>query len=86
YAGTYDFICNWYGFRSIFWEMEWAGKEKLVASKEKDWFVNGTRAGDSVTVENFTWSTVAEAGHLVPYDQPERALHLFQSWLAGHSP
>ncbi|KAE8241155.1 hypothetical protein A4X06_0g7644 [Tilletia controversa] len=86
YAGTYDFICNLYGFRSIFWEMEWAGKEKLVASKEKDWFVNGTRAGDSVTVENFTWSTVAEAGHLVPYDQPERALHLFQSWLAGHSP
>ncbi|KAE8251665.1 hypothetical protein A4X13_0g3892 [Tilletia indica] len=86
YAGTYDFICNWFGFRSIFWEMEWAGKEKLAAAKEKDWYVNGTRAGDSVTVENFTWSTVAEAGHLVPFDQPDRALHLFRSWLEGRSP
>ncbi|KAK0551817.1 hypothetical protein OC845_002002 [Tilletia horrida] len=85
YAGSYDFICNWFGFKQIFWEMEWTSKDKLNAAKLSDWTVDGKRAGDTVTVDNFTWSTVAEAGHLVPYDQPERALHLLKQWLKGES-
>ncbi|KAL9933119.1 hypothetical protein V8E36_007837 [Tilletia maclaganii] len=86
YAGKADFICNWFGFRSIFWEMEWAFKGQLAVAPDKAWYVDGKHAGDSVTVDNFTWSTVKDAGHLVPYDQPERALHLLRAWLAGKEP
>lgn len=28
-----------------------------------------------------TFATVRGAGHMVPYTQPERALHLFNSWV-----
>ncbi|KAK0533881.1 hypothetical protein OC835_002864 [Tilletia horrida] len=83
YAGSYDMICNWFGFRAIFKEMEWSRQDEFVSKEERPWYVDGKRAGDTVTVGDFTWSTVAEAGHLVPYDQPERGLHLFSSWLSG---
>ena len=30
-----------------------------------------------------TFSTVRNAGHMVPYTQPERAYHLFSHWIHG---
>jgi serine carboxypeptidase-like clade 2 len=31
--------------------------------------------------EGITFSSVRGAGHMVPYTQPERAFHLFSSWV-----
>ncbi|KAG8896718.1 hypothetical protein FRC01_011661, partial [Tulasnella sp. 417] len=38
--------------------------------------------GGGFTAGNFTYVVVHEAGHMVPYDQPEAALDLFTRWLA----
>lgn len=33
--------------------------------------------------DGLTFSTVRNAGHMVPYTQPERAFHLFSHWIHG---
>jgi carboxypeptidase C (cathepsin A) len=40
------------------------------------------QVGGYVTVyDKLTFSTVRGAGHMVPYTQPARALHLFESFI-----
>ena len=39
--------------------------------------------GYVVSYEGLTFATVRGAGHMVPYTQPARALHLFQAFLAN---
>lgn len=42
--------------------------------------------GYAVGYENITFVTVRGAGHFVPSYQPERALSLFSSFIAGELP
>jgi carboxypeptidase C (cathepsin A) len=45
--------------------------------------VYDVQVGGYVTkYEGLTFSTVREAGHMVPYTQPARALHLFKTFIA----
>ncbi|KIO24205.1 hypothetical protein M407DRAFT_77252 [Tulasnella calospora MUT 4182] len=91
YAGNADFMCNAIGnlewmealdnvfadeFRSaalVPWQTLNTGK---IAGKVK------SAGGGGFTAGNFTYVVVHEAGHMVPYDQPEAALDLFTRWLA----
>lgn len=34
--------------------------------------------------DNFAFLRVYEAGHMVPYDQPEHSLEFINTWIHGH--
>ncbi|KAI6123771.1 serine carboxypeptidase [Pisolithus croceorrhizus] len=42
-------------------------------------------AGRTRSAAGFTYATVNEAGHKVPYDKPEEALEMVKRWLAGET-
>ncbi|KAJ2804834.1 hypothetical protein H4R20_002352 [Coemansia guatemalensis] len=83
YAGDADFACNWYGNKAWTKALEWSGKDMFSAAADKTWLVNGKPAGESRTYKNFSFVRVFEAGHMVPYNQPENALDLINRWLSN---
>ncbi|KAL6514267.1 hypothetical protein OROHE_019254 [Orobanche hederae] len=50
------------------------------------WYLKGEVGGYAVGYENVTFVTVRGAGHMVPSDQPQRALAFFSSFLQGILP
>ncbi|EKM61756.1 uncharacterized protein PHACADRAFT_248586 [Phanerochaete carnosa HHB-10118-sp] len=90
YAGNADMVCNFMGNEA--WVEEFGNKfhDEFAKSVEKPWFTleSGRQAGvvrsaggDGFTAGNVTFVQVHEAGHMVPYDQPEAALDLYMRWI-----
>jgi carboxypeptidase C (cathepsin A) len=63
--------------------MKWAHRDEFRAAAVLPWHVKGKEAGSSQTAANFTFLRVYDAGHMVPRDQPENALAMVNSFLAG---
>ncbi|KAG2214852.1 hypothetical protein INT46_000150 [Mucor plumbeus] len=87
YVGEMDWICNWIGNLAWSLDMEWSGKQGYNESPTEKWFsdLTGNHAGDVRTFENLTFLRIFDAGHMVPYDQPENALDFFNKWLSDNS-
>ncbi|KAJ3028569.1 UNVERIFIED_CONTAM: hypothetical protein HDU68_001368 [Siphonaria sp. JEL0065] len=87
YAGDADFICNYMGNRAWTLELEWEGKDGFNEAPELDWVskVTGKKAGVFRTFDKLTYLTVYEAGHMVPYDQPEHSKEFINHWINGTS-
>jgi len=83
YVGEYDWICNWVGNERWTLALEWSGKDEFVEQGLREWKVNGKSAGKTRSARNFTFATIAGAGHMVPYDKPKESLEMLQRWLAG---
>jgi cathepsin A (carboxypeptidase C) len=87
YAGDADFICNWLGNRAWAEALEWPGQsaynnasyEALKLSS----MTSGKKVGEYKTSGNFTFIRVHAGGHMVPMDQPEASLDMFNRWLGG---
>ena len=62
--------------------MEWSAQEVHRTARVRDWHVDGEVAGWLRSGGGLTFATVYGAGHLVPFDQPSRALHMANRWLA----
>lgn len=83
YAGDKDFICNWLGNEAWVRQLEWSGSKGISKAKVEDWTVDGKKAGTKFNYEKFTFLRVFEAGHMVPYNQPENSLSMVNDWLDG---
>lgn len=83
YAGDKDFICNWLGNEAWVRQLEWSGSKGIASAKVTPWVVNGKEAGTKFNYDKFTFLRVYDAGHMVPYNQPENALSFFNDWIAG---
>jgi cathepsin A (carboxypeptidase C) len=83
YAGDKDFICNWLGNENWVRNLEWSGQKGIADAKVHPWIVDGEKAGTKFNYEKFTFLRVFEAGHMVPYNQPENSLSMINSWVAG---
>jgi cathepsin A (carboxypeptidase C) len=81
YAGDVDFICNWMGNKAWTLALQWPGKEAFNAAKDKKWVVNGKSLGKERHHGGFTFLQVHKAGHMVPMDQPEAAMLLFNAFI-----
>jgi len=92
YAGNADAMCNYMGNER--WVSKFANvyHEEFVASEGKPWVTRTSRRragtvrtaggrGSTSTAGNLTFVNVFEAGHMVPYDQPEAALDLITRWI-----
>lgn len=78
YSGDTDAIVPVTGSRA------WIGAlERPVTAPWRPYYV-GRQVGGYVTVyDKLTFATVRGAGHMVPYTQPARALHLFRAFVRG---
>ena len=85
YAGDKDFICNWLGNQAWTNELLWSGKDDFNDAKTKKMFLDDgkTHIGDVKNFDYFTFARMFEAGHMVPYDQPEASMSMLNRWLAG---
>ncbi|KAJ3020511.1 hypothetical protein HKX48_000715 [Thoreauomyces humboldtii] len=83
YAGDADFICNWYGNKAWTMQVEWEGAEGFRNATDTLWTskITGQPAGEIRHYKNFSFLKVYESGHLVPYDQPEHASEMINSFL-----
>ncbi|TMW58665.1 hypothetical protein Poli38472_010224 [Pythium oligandrum] len=80
YAGDADFIVNWMGCKAWTIDLDWKKKAEFQAAEDKDWVVDGKKAGKVRNVDTFTFVQVYEAGHMVPLDQPKNALALLKAF------
>ncbi|KAJ3090220.1 hypothetical protein HK102_004381 [Quaeritorhiza haematococci] len=83
YAGDADYICNWIGNKAWTLELEWYGKEEFNTSEDMEWVskATGKKAGEFRTFNELTFLRIYEAGHMVPYDQPEHSKEFINSWI-----
>lgn len=96
YNGNLDLACNTAGNLRWAEALRWNGQAPFTSEKLKPWYSNvrGSRvkAGSFKEVfasipngvsgkQRFAFVTVDKSGHMVPLDQPEVALDLYQRWL-----
>lgn len=84
YAGDKDYICNWLGNHAWSDALEYSGHDSFAAESLKPWItLDGKEAGQVKNFEKFTFLRIFDAGHMVPYDQPENALDMVNRWIQG---
>ncbi|KAJ3222251.1 hypothetical protein HK099_002526 [Clydaea vesicula] len=83
YAGDADYICNWMGNKAWTLELDWYGKDGFNSAPDVHWTSKITKkpAGEYKTFDNLTFLRVFEAGHMVPYDQPEHSFEMIDHWI-----
>ncbi|KAJ1720308.1 hypothetical protein LPJ53_005039 [Coemansia erecta] len=87
YSGDADFICNWYGTLKVARALQWGGRERFRDAQPSTWAwptKSGRRvdAGQLTQVDNLAFLRVYEAGHEVPYYQPQASLYMLAQFLA----
>ncbi|KAG2173251.1 hypothetical protein INT43_004625 [Umbelopsis isabellina] len=84
YAGDKDCICNWVGNKAWLLELDWTGKHEFQAAEDEEYYswIKEEAAGEMRRYGNLTFLRVFDAGHMVPYDQPENSLDFFSRWIA----
>ena len=84
YNGALDIICNFYGEAETLANLAWPGQNGFNGATNQTWTVAGQTAGTYKTYQNLTFVVVANAGHMVPHDQPANALALMETVLANN--
>ena len=83
WSGDADWICNWMGNLGVADAVEFSGQSEFQSKTLESYTVNGVARGTFKTVDNFSFMRVFEAGHEVPYYQPETALQVFKQVMQG---
>ncbi|KAI0924127.1 hypothetical protein AcW1_006330 [Taiwanofungus camphoratus] len=90
YAGNADMMCNFIGNERWVEQLETSFHKEFAATKPVPWVTMETglmagmvrsAGGNGLTAGNITFVAVHDAGHMVPYDQPEASLDLLDRWI-----
>lgn len=84
YSGQLDVIIGAALTEKMVPTIPWSGRSKFLSSQKKVWRVSpqdAEVAGYVKQYANLTQAVVRGAGHLVPFDQPERSLDLISKWI-----
>ncbi|CCO34254.1 hypothetical protein BN14_08348 [Rhizoctonia solani AG-1 IB] len=93
YAGNADFMCNAIGNLQWLEGLESSFQADFQAAKQVPFiplssktnkpagFVKTAGGKGKFTAGNITYVQIYDAGHMVPYDQPEAALDMFVRWI-----
>ncbi|CAO3645027.1 unnamed protein product [Cunninghamella echinulata] len=79
YSGDADYICSWYGNYAWAEKLEFDGKDEYRQQSMQPWTINGKKVGEFQSGGGLTFVRVYEAGHEVPYYQPEASLEIDNS-------
>ena len=87
YSGAYDIILGAPLTEQALRGIKWSGQQAFLDATKKTWHV-ATKAGPDLAgyarvVGNFTQVVVRGAGHMVPGDQPARALDMITKFVKG---
>lgn len=80
---NYFRLGNWFGGEAVSLAANYTHSEQFRAAGYAPMTVNGTQYGETREYGLFSFTRVYEAGHEVPYYQPEAALALFQRTIQG---
>lgn len=75
--GDADWICNWFGGEAVSKAVNYTMTTEFNAATYTPFLVDGTQYGETREVGNFSFTRIYEAGHEIPYYQPEAALAFF---------
>ncbi|KAJ4348014.1 uncharacterized protein N0V89_009386 [Didymosphaeria variabile] len=81
--GDADYICNWFGGEAISLAVNYTHSESFRAAGYTPFVVNGVEHGETREYGNFSFTRIYEAGHEIPYYQPEASLEIFKRVLEG---
>ncbi|KDR81948.1 hypothetical protein GALMADRAFT_58763 [Galerina marginata CBS 339.88] len=90
YAGNADMMCNYMGNERWVGQLDTKFLQEFTQTKPVPWVTteSGRTAGEvrsagggGFGAGNVTFVNVHEAGHMVPFDQPEAALDLITRWI-----
>ncbi|KAJ5392332.1 Peptidase S10 serine carboxypeptidase [Penicillium cosmopolitanum] len=81
--GDADYICNWFGGEAVSLATNYTHSKQFRAAGYAPFLVDGKEYGETREYGNFSFTRVYEAGHEVPYYQPEASLQLFNRTLNG---
>ena len=79
YNGNKDFICPYMGGQKVSENLNWKGKDAFGKEKMKNYTMNGVKVGEYKQYGLLYYATVYDAGHRVPYDQPEWTLDFLKN-------
>lgn len=93
YSGQNDIILGPPLTEAFLRDLDWSGKEKFRGAKKQVWTIETESgvgkttdlAGYVKSVDRFTYAVVRGAGHMVPGDQPARAMDLLSRFVQGDS-
>lgn len=77
FYGDADYICNWFGGEAIANALNYTNTAEFAAAGYVPFTYNGIEYGETKEYGNFSFTRIYEAGHEVPYYQPQAALALF---------
>ena len=77
YSGDKDYICNWEGGLNWVTALPWAHQREFEAAP-----IINTPVGQTKTFANFEFFRVYNAGHMVPYDQPQVSLDMLDRFIS----
>ncbi|KAH8201474.1 hypothetical protein TruAng_004398 [Truncatella angustata] len=77
WAGDADYTCNYLGNYQAANALEWDGQTGFNSAELIPYTVNGVEKGLFKTVDNLSWLQVYDAGHQIPFYQPELSLQVF---------
>ncbi|KAI0106617.1 putative carboxypeptidase S1 [Daldinia grandis] len=78
WTGDADYVSNWLGTLRVADSIEWPGKKTFANQDMKPYTLNGVQRGIFKSLDNLTFMRVFEAGHNVPFYQPEASLQIFE--------
>lgn len=86
YSGQLDVIIGAALTETMLPTIPWSGQEQFERTDKKVWRVNSADPEVAGYVQQFsrlTYAVVRGAGHLVPFDQPSRALDMIEKWVGN---
>jgi carboxypeptidase C (cathepsin A) len=82
YVGDQDYICNWIGNKAWVTNLDWSGKDEFNKQADIEYKdPNGEVIGLMRSHETLSFLQFFNAGHMVPMDQPEKSLFMFNDFI-----
>ncbi|KAL7746685.1 hypothetical protein RI367_007964 [Sorochytrium milnesiophthora] len=81
YNGDKDIICNYIGNEATLDNMEWNGRKGFEQEEFTPFKVQGKEHGLYKKERGLTYVRIYEAGHMVPFNQPEASLEMLKRFM-----
>lgn len=81
YSGDCDFMVDWIGTKTYLKELAWPHQQHWSTTPDEVYNVAGVQRGMQRSHSGLTFVQLYQAGHLVPYDQPEAALAMMREFI-----
>jgi carboxypeptidase C (cathepsin A) len=81
--GDSDYVCNWLGGEALSLATNFLAADKFQKAGYTPLIADGKRYGDTREYGQLSFTRVFDAGHMVPFYQPEAALAIFNRTING---